>query len=65
MAFAAQDEAAQRLLAQMQAETLVVPADFWIAVWAKVHATEVVTRNARDFAAMGMATRTWELPHRE
>lgn len=34
-------------------------ADFWIAAWAVLHDTPVVTRNATDFAAMGVATLTW------
>lgn len=34
-------------------------ADFWIATWAFLHDTFVVTRDAKDFQALGVAARTW------
>lgn len=34
-------------------------ADFWIAAWAVHEDTAVVTRNVKDFDAMGVATRSW------
>lgn len=33
--------------------------DVWIAAWASLHATYVVTRNEADFKALGVATRSW------
>lgn len=34
-------------------------ADFWIATWAVLHDTEVVTKNVKDYEAMGVATLSW------
>ncbi|MEA3200621.1 MAG: hypothetical protein QOE90_2049 [Thermoplasmata archaeon] len=34
-------------------------ADFWIAAWAELEDTFVVTRSEKDFAAMGIKTRAW------
>lgn len=33
--------------------------DFWIATWASLHDTSVVTRNARDFEPMGIPLEIW------
>lgn len=34
-------------------------ADFWIAAWAELATTYVVTRNTKDFTALGIDTRAW------
>lgn len=34
-------------------------ADFWIASWAVLHDTPVISRNVKDFEAMGVECRSW------
>lgn len=34
-------------------------ADFWIATWAALHDTFVVTKNVKDFEALGVESRGW------
>jgi predicted nucleic acid-binding protein len=33
--------------------------DLWIGVWARLHRTFVVTRNEKDFGALGIEVRRW------
>lgn len=51
---------AARLRARLRREGRSIRlADFWIATWAHLHGTFVVTRNERDFEALGVRARRW------
>ncbi|MHB8632934.1 MAG: type II toxin-antitoxin system VapC family toxin [Thermoplasmatota archaeon] len=52
--------AAGRLRQELHARRKTIRlADFWISAWAVLEDTYVVTRNVRDFEALGVKTRTW------
>jgi predicted nucleic acid-binding protein len=53
-------EAATKLRARLRkAKKSIRLADFWIATWAVAHGTSVVTKNVKDFEAIGVKTSTW------
>lgn len=53
------EEAARMRAAWQGPPRSVRRADFWIAVWARLRDAPVVTRNAKDFEALGVRARSW------
>ncbi len=51
--------AAQRRIHLRRQGRAIRTADFWISCWADLHDTYVITRNVRDFEALGVKARGW------
>lgn len=53
------EEAARRRHELAKRRASIRSADFWIATWAHLEDDVVVTRNGRDFEALGVRTVSW------